>query len=479
MTETRGSSGITLDPVYAAVFALFGWLVGTGQLGDNSFLWHLRAGDLIRSSGIPRTDVFSFTASGEPWIAQSWLAEVVYSGLNDGFGAWSIRAFTGLLAATTAVVVFETARRIMGARVPAAAMSVVALTGAGFLWNERPLMIGVLLFAVLVAVVELPDSWLGRHAVWVLPPLWWLWVNVHGSWMLGLAYVGLHLLGRWFEGSPPWAARERSLLVGTGIGMVASIANPYGLALLTFPVELVGRGDVLSRVREWQSPSARSAYGIALIVWLGVLIFSFARGRARPGVRDVLVTFVFVALALWAVRNVVLLPIATLPIVARAWAGEREPAGARSTVNVAVLALLVVAGVGVGFQRLSGPAYSFAGYPTETFAALAAQGDLDGRLLTTDGWGGYVIWRYWPERQVFMDDRYDMYPVEQSERYFRLLDGREGVLDELDDAGVDVVVWPADEPLTGLLAADARWQVIEIDLEHQALDLATAFVRTG
>jgi hypothetical protein len=43
------------------------------------FWWHLKMGEIIVTThSIPRTDLFSFTAAGKPFIIQNWLSEVIY-----------------------------------------------------------------------------------------------------------------------------------------------------------------------------------------------------------------------------------------------------------------------------------------------------------------------------------------------------------------------------------------------------------------
>src|SRR6266567_7135293 len=79
-------SRLGLGAVFSAVFGLFGWAVGISSLSDNSFFWHLRTGEYILDHGIPHHDVFSYTAPGTKWVAQSWLAEVTYAALYRGLG---------------------------------------------------------------------------------------------------------------------------------------------------------------------------------------------------------------------------------------------------------------------------------------------------------------------------------------------------------------------------------------------------------
>jgi hypothetical protein len=189
-----------LDGLFTAFFALIGWGVGSQQLFDNSFFWHLRTGRLILDHGLPHSDPFSYTAQGTEWVGQSWLAQLTYGVLDRLAGPLAIRVFGGLIAATITVLVFRLALRLTRERVRAALLTAVAVGGLYALWSTRPLVLGVLMFVVLLWIVEVPDSWVGRHAGITLPAVYWIWANVHGTFALGFAYLGLHLLGRWLEG---------------------------------------------------------------------------------------------------------------------------------------------------------------------------------------------------------------------------------------------------------------------------------------
>jgi hypothetical protein len=70
-----------------------------------------------------------------------------------------------------------------------------------------------------------------------------------------------------------------------------------------------------------------------------------------------------------------------------------------------------------------------------------------------------------------MDDRYDMYPTQLSDDYFKLSEIKPGWQDVLDRYGVDVVVWRNTKPLTQLLDVTAGWQRTYHD------DLASVWVR--
>jgi len=459
-----GSQGVGPEAVVTAVFALVGWIVGSVRMGDNSFLWHLRAGEYILDHGIPRHDVFSYTARGTSWVAQSWLAEVTYASLDRTVGPYGIRALVGLVGAAVAVLAYRLAVRLSGSWLRGAGIAAASTAGLFALWSERPLVFGVLFLLVLLWVVEVPESWVGRHPVVVVPVLLWLWVNVHGSFALGVVYLGLHVLGRWVDGAPPWAGRERALVTGTAIGLVVSLVNPYGLALLTFPLELISRGDILSHVYEWQSPDFRDRWGMAFGVWLAVYVCALGRGRHRVTRRDLVVTVPMVLLALWAARNIAIAPLVGLPVIARAFATEPR-VGSRFSRPFVVVVCVVVAcvGVAVGVSGASQRSYVFDSYPTKAMRYLDEHDLLGRRLFVDDADGGFVINQYWPRQRVFMDDRYDMYPTALMYEYLAVAAASPDWARILDRHDVEIVAWRRREALAGVLDRSDRWERIHRD----------------
>ena len=444
------------------VLALIVWLLELRPLIDNSFLIHLQTGHwILDHRTIPTSDLFSFTAEGVPWVVQSWLASVVYAAVDQAVGPFGLQVLRAATCALITFLVFRLALRLVGDRTRATLLAFAATGMSITVWAERPLLQGVLAMVVLIWVVEIPDSFAGRHPVVVVPPLMWLWANFHGSFALGFAYLGLHLAGRWLDGAPPVRGRERTLLTATGAAVLACLVNPLGLTLLTFPVELVSRGDTLAHIREWRSPDFHRVMGMLFALWIAVYVVGVARGRDRCSRRDLLVSVVFLLLGLWALRNLVVAPLVGLPVVARACAvAERRP-DRRPFLNWVALALFVVLGV-TGFAQAAGAKnYDFSTYPVEAMETVDGRGLLGRRLLTIDAWAAYIIHAYWPRQPVFLDDRYDMYPTTLSDDYFALGDGKANWREILDRHHIEVVVWDEDKPLSSLLDLDtAHWERI-------------------
>ncbi|MGP4023811.1 hypothetical protein [Actinomadura sp. 3N407] len=452
------------------IWAALGFLSGLDPLDDNSFLTHLRTGHWILDEGIPKEDIYSYTAPGTPWIVQSWLVEALYAFLDDLTGPNGILVMNGIVTAAIAFLAFRLADRLRnGGRtvhivLPALAMSL-------HFWVERPLLFGILALLVLLWTIEVPDSLAGRRPLVTVPVLMCLWVNVHGSFALGFAYIALHLIGRRLDGAALWQGRERRLIWAAALGLAACLINPYGYRLLLFPLNLLSRGDVLRNVQEWQSPDFRSTLGVSFAVWIAVFVAVLALAPRRASRRDLIVSVSFLLLGFWALRNLAIVSLVGLPIAARLLATPKKRQERRSAADLGVVVAVLTAVALVSGTILSRPAFDFGDYPVRAMRVIEQSGLVGQRLLTTHTWNAYVIHAYWPRQKVFMDDRYDMYPVAFTREYMKVRNGGPEWRGMLDRHRVNVVMWETGTPLTQLVSLDPAWRQIYRDRQ------ATVFVR--
>lgn len=476
-TETSLRRILSLDGIITAVFALAGFGFGLQRLFDNSFLWHLRTGELILDTGgIPRVDPYSYTAEGTEWVVQSWLAEVVYAGLDRAFGPIGIRLLGAVAGALLMVLLFRLALRLTGETWRATGLTLVAVFTIRQLWTVRPLAFGLVFFAVLVWIVEIRGSWARRHVLWLLPVIFWLWVNVHGSFALGFLYLVLHFAGGWWGGLRPWEGERRPLLMATVLSSVAVFLTPLGYKLVLFPLRVLDRGDMFRRVVEWASPDFREPTGIFFGLWLAVLIVVIARGAHRISRRDLVVLVPFVLMAFWAQRNIAVVPLVTLPIAARTVAVGIDSPSRRVRDMASVPAWGFLAVLVFGFAVLTANAtaeddFALSGYPVDAIEFLDEEGLTGARVFTTDRWAGYLIYEEWPTQQVFMDDRVDMYPREVLDDYVEVTTVGTEWEEVLDRRDVEVIVWPSEEALNQVLQSSPEWSDIYED------DHVTVYVR--
>ena len=445
----------TLESLFVATFALLGLRMGLRPLGDNSLFIHLRTGlDLVRTGQVPRVDPYSFTSGGDPWVVQSWLASAAY-GVAERLGGFpGVRVLQGLLYALLAWLVAGLVRT--GSPWRTALAGTLAI-GLGLVyWSPRPLAFGLLGMAATVLVVERRRPW------WWLVPIVWVWVNTHGSFVLGLGWLLLLAVGdrldrgRGTTEGPPWRPDVLPWIGGFVAGLVVACVNPLGPRLLVFPLAVVSRREAFAHVAEWRSPSFHGAAGtFTLLCLIGVVVVV---ARSRPRWRDLLPLAAFLLAALAAQRNLPMAGVVAAPILARSLRAGAGAVARRPGIHLAIAGLLGALGALFVALAATTPAFDLEGYPVRA-AALVEPG---ARVATTDIAAGYLILERGDEVRVLMDDRVDLHPVRLAKDYVRLLDGRPDSLDLLEAYGADTVVWETDRALHAQLAASERWRRVGV-----------------
>src|SRR5207237_7119291 len=117
-------------PFFVAVL-LIPAVLGSSQMifNDGDVSWHIATGRwIIDHHAIPRTDPFSFTWFGKPWVPIEWLAEVLYGGAYRRAGYGGVAALvTAALMALHAIVYVNASRWIRPALLPVIAMDFVLI----------------------------------------------------------------------------------------------------------------------------------------------------------------------------------------------------------------------------------------------------------------------------------------------------------------------------------------------------------------
>ena len=449
----------TLGFVVGCVVAFVGLLIGLGPLNDNSFLTHLATGRLIVASHhIPTHDPYSFTAPGHPWVVQSWLASLIWGVAEKWWGAPGVLLTVGVTAAVLAALVWTLTRPSQSLFGRLLIVMVLVVVGTDGGWVERPLIFGLVAFALTLLALE------GRLDPRWLVPVFWFWVNVHGSFPLGLVAIVTFLLGARLD-QGRWPSTELAVLKWAVIGTLVGGINPLGPRLLVFPLELLRRQDVLSNVIEWQAPKFTHIGQRAFLLELLAAMVLIVR---RPTWRASLPLGVFTIAALLGARNVVFASLVLVPGLAPALTdlGTIRGDDRRAVFRPAVAAIAIMALL-AALVAANGPVYSFNGYPVAAVTFLQRQGMLgpESRVISRDFVGNYLEGRFGPSVKVFFDDRYDMYPTEVVDDFATLNKGGSGWETALTKYHPSAVLWPSTEPLGQLLATSPHWQVIYTDQE--------------
>jgi hypothetical protein len=413
--------------IAAAMLAAMAFFALSSQRVDPDLFWHLKVAELIRASGPqPFVDAFSYNSNADPWLPYSWLGELVMQTAVSALGGYGLILLR--LIPYLAFVFFVTL--IVGERTDAflksvAIVSAVAVTTLPFM-AARPAALTFPFCAFSAWAVMGEGRTRGRRlALVALVPLTALFANVHLFFLFAplmlLAWAGGTVLE---DGVPRGAAWRRSLAYG-GLAVAALaaalIANPFGPRLLTvvthyvFRDAMVRSGAIIEMKPFFQLSGLVMAGTTVLIVWPAA---GLIQRRPIPR-RDALLLALAVALVLMRGRYVPLAACLLAPATASYAPWPRLSAAAHRHVSALATAALVALAVTAGRLWLAHPVprdldsyvQSRGGYPV---AAARFVGDSvqaqSGRLINEMCWGGYLIHALWPEYQVMLDGRTQVYP---------------------------------------------------------------------
>jgi hypothetical protein len=315
------------------------------------------------------------------------------------------------------------------------------------------LLFGLICMALTITVVE------RRRSPWLLVPVVWFWVNTHGSFPLGLVWLGGRAVGEGLDWRA-WPREAWRYIGGFAAGLVVAVINPLGFRLLAFPLTLGQKKEAFKNIVEWRSPDFSRGGGYFALAFLGIALVLLL--RARLSWRDIVPVVGFIVAGLLAARNIGPLAIVLAPALGRALRRTEPASGAASSaatanprMNRAVLAVIAAAFVIFGSLIFSSDPIDTVGYPVKSVTWLEQQDLLAAphRLAHQDFVGNYLTLRYGAKVKVFVDDRFDMYPLSVSRDYDTLLSGGSGAVDVLDRRQVDVVLWQRKLPLVQILEA--------------------------
>jgi hypothetical protein len=292
-----------------------------------------------------------------------------------------------------------------------------------------------------------------------------MWVSSHGSFPLALLWLGARAVGE-FADERRLPRESLRYLWGFLAGLVVAIANPLGFKLLSFPLTIQHKQSVFKTIVEWRSPDFQATAGLWTLFFVVLALVILLRSRAVW--RDVVPIVGFLALGLFAQRNLPLAAVVLAPALGRALRAAVPPTTAArerrrdSPVNAAFLAVIVLAMAVFTAGIYRSDAVSLRNYPVAAVSFLQRTGlrDPGHRVAEQDVVGCYLDLRFGKRARTFVDDRYDMFPLRVSEDYASLLRGRPDSMRILERYRIDVVLWDRSLPLVTLLQASGKWRQV-------------------
>jgi len=398
-------------------------------LVQTDFWIQAKVGELIwRERAIPRTGLFHYTeARNFAFVAYEWGPSVLFHLLYGRFGYEGAVVAKAVFGLAIFALVFHLAHRINRHAGLAAGIAVLTLLTTNYRHFLRPELFGHLfLLLELIAIFEYRRS--GRFR-WLLAliPISVLWINAHGSYLLGFAVLPLFAAGDCLDAvarslrareRPSWRGELRKVapyVAAFAMMLCAFPLNPNGFDLLRHSLALSSADYIRNLVPEWlptfettPPPWVHRMYEIHLVVLAAFLVLGFRKLRGWA----VLFTAFFAYLSQDALRHVAVYALATSPVLAelsRDWLASPRSKRLVAAALAAALALLVavvhergnVLGFRAGFDR--------AAPLSEGAIATIRDREFEGNAFCSYDLGDQIIFHFYPKLRVNVDSRVDIF----------------------------------------------------------------------
>ena len=467
----------------------------TSAITDPDFWWHLRTGQLLIANHLQLLghDPYTYTVPTHLWTMHEWLFEVAIAALYKLGGLGAIVPVLSLLTWLGVVLILMRARLHTRNRVALGVGLIVAALAANPIWGPRDQMVDFTFSCLVLLLIE-RHLLRGGRSLWLLLPLFLLWSNLHGGFVVGLAFAALIVVAeaaglRLGLPDPVPPRRIATLAVVTVLCTLVSMINPNGPGILLYAAETLASPAQQALILEWQSPDFHQlevrGFAVMLLSLLGFLV---ANRRIRA--RDAVLVAATTALAFESVRNVAIFVAATTPT----WIEQLSrlldrlrPAsrlGARRSlppfpVRVAALGLITALLLGgwVGLRLVpamttSPTALSYAETYPVCASAWLREAPHDLRIFNQYGEGGYLAWSLaGTGDKIFIFGDAALMGDNLLYTYADVSNVQPGWESTLEHYGTQVVLFDTGTALDHVLRESPRWVMVYSDPHNQAFVL--------
>jgi len=469
---------LTIRQVFFIVLVLGLFLMTMRPIADPDFWWHLRTGQfIIQTHTIPHTDPFSYTMVGKPWVTHEWLSEILIYVLFQ-LGSYGLLILTFSILITAAFLLTylrcpaETRPYVAGFVLILGAISTAPT------WGVRPQMISLLLASLFLFLLDHYRRNGNLYFLVALPFIMLIWVNLHAGYFLGLVLIGFFIAGGMINlllsgflkneqiVSVPTLKSILSLCITLGVCVLVTLANPNGVLIIIYPFQTLTSSSMQQFIQEWFSPDFHQLMWQPLAWLIVALIGAGIVSKKSISTTNILLTIGFGYAALISMRNIPFFALAAIPVLA-------EQVGSLIKIRKVVydptrlfrliVPILLVGILMITCLRFIQVVQEQPRTEAENFPKTAVNWLQDhaptGNLFNSYNWGGYLIWRLFPQYRVYIDGRADVYGDAFILDYLSIYNAKPGWEDKLNTQDIQTVLVESDAPLAGVLSQSPPWHV--------------------
>jgi len=439
--------------------------VGSNELSaDPDVWWHLAdARMLFATHHFIRVEPNAFTVRGDSWINPEWLAEIPYWCGSSWFGLVGVHLVA--LAAFYANLLFIYFRSSWKARHTGAAFWTVVLCFFPMCLNAgaRTILIAYLAMSAELLILEAAERGKPR-TLWLLAPLFCIWVNLHGTWLIGLGLLALYAVCGMFPfkigafAQEGFSARDRNRLILVFAACAAALlVNPYGWRLIWNPLDImVAQKVMVAATVEWQPLAMTQPAGKAMAIFICLMIVAnLIKGRKWKLYELAFILFAFYC-AFAHQRFALMACVIVGPWLAADLARSFFSESSEKT-NPAINALFVAFAAGLFVYLLPKNSALQRDLAERYPSALISRIQPDWRTFNDHDLGGMLAYDLKPS---FIDSRNDIFEHYGVLQDYLAIQGLQQPFGLLQRYQVDHALVQANSPLAFALRHSADWRLV-------------------
>jgi hypothetical protein len=434
-----------------APLAVLAYYPGSQSLqGDYDIWFHLAYGKHYVENLTWHIDhsMFSWTPADPEWMYVTWLGSSVLYLVHKTLGVPGLFVLHYAMLFASAAVVFRLAR---SANIRAGSSLLIGLLLVAVVMRIEATLIRPAMFSIflttLTAALYLrfrmePRTWI----IAAFPALFWFWINTHGFWIFGLAFMGLVFAVEWIRyivrrDKAMSLAAMIHLSCAAGLTLIALCINPHGIyyplqtaygiiapffssfgAPAPGAADLGLLGDIIAYESMWEHLLLKeslfrsvSALGMAamFIVFLAAWAVSWKRsGHADPPVATANIVFFFMGMSM--ARLVLVYALIWIPsMVFFAWRAGPGTLFPRGRVLLPAVFLVLIGHIAHTticiYEDRSWFGAGYQDFIPDKEARFIMDNNLPGPMFNDYLSGGYLMWAMHPDYKVFLDPRHGPY----------------------------------------------------------------------
>lgn len=379
-----------------------------GKLAIGAHFW--------RFGTVPDHDLFAFTPVLPHYIEHEWGAGTIFFCVLKFFGPPGLMLLKIFLAFGALLAAFATGRR------NGASWETLLLLAVPVAWVEMLGYIPVIrshaftycFFAMTLLALEALRAG-KKWPLFVLPPIFLFWSNVHGGFVAGLGTVGVYTVFSLLE-----KTHFRRFLLAGSLCAAATLINVYGLKFWPYllPAILMRRPAISEwQPLPWLGNDIFNSFRLLFLLVLVAVAFGWWR-VARKNFPGLVMLGITAFLGWHSRRHAPFFAVATLAFAGPYFQALLAASAARlherskkilqpARTVAALYAALALYAAAKLLPQASLDVLAPVGHNPVREADILARAGVTGNLATPFGWGCYCSWRLFPAIRISMDGRYE------------------------------------------------------------------------